>query len=84
MTGWTCHLQLLLILAIAIFYWVSVAQDTRAYFILLVTGFLQPGRLHIYIPQEEDGPIVPQALGSLFIASCDSQGYIASMCNAAV
>jgi hypothetical protein len=29
----------------------------------------------IYIPQEQGGPDIPQALGSLFVASYDSQGY---------
>jgi hypothetical protein len=34
--------------------------------------------LHIYeyIPQKQGGPVIPQALGSLFVASCDSQGYV--------
>jgi hypothetical protein len=30
---------------------------------------------HIYIPQEQGGPVIPQALGSIFVASYDSQGY---------
>jgi hypothetical protein len=29
----------------------------------------------IYIPQEQGGPDIPQALGSLLAASYDSQGY---------
>jgi hypothetical protein len=29
----------------------------------------------IYIPQEQGGPHIPQALGSLFVAFVDSQGY---------
>jgi hypothetical protein len=29
----------------------------------------------IYIAQEQGGPVIPQALGSLFVASYDSQGY---------
>jgi hypothetical protein len=33
-----------------------------------------PG-LRIYIPQEQGGPVISQALGSLFVASYDSQGY---------
>jgi hypothetical protein len=31
---------------------------------------------HIYIPQEQGGPVIPPStLGSLFVASYDSQGY---------
>jgi hypothetical protein len=29
----------------------------------------------IYIPPEWGGPVIPQALGSFFMASYDSQGY---------
>jgi hypothetical protein len=29
----------------------------------------------ISIPQEQGGPVIPRALGSLFITSYDSQGY---------
>jgi hypothetical protein len=28
-----------------------------------------------YIPEELGGPVIPQALGSIFVASYDSQGY---------
>jgi hypothetical protein len=34
----------------------------------------KPGR-RVYIPQEQGGPVIPQALGSLFVASYDSQDY---------
>jgi hypothetical protein len=35
----------------------------------------QPGGLgpHLYIPQAKGGPVIPQALGTLFVASYDSQ-----------
>jgi hypothetical protein len=32
-------------------------------------------RSRIYIPQEQGGPVYPQAPGSLFVASYDSLGY---------
>jgi hypothetical protein len=37
----------------------------------------QPGGRgpRIYIPQEQGSPVIPPALGSLFVASYDSQGY---------
>jgi hypothetical protein len=37
----------------------------------------QPGGpgSRIYIPQEQGGPVIPPALGSLYVVSYDSQGY---------
>jgi hypothetical protein len=29
----------------------------------------------IYVPQEQGGPVIPRALGSLYVVSYDSQGY---------
>jgi hypothetical protein len=33
----------------------------------------------IHIPQEQGSPVIPRALGSLFVASYDSQGYSGSI-----
>ena len=30
---------------------------------------------HIYVPQEQDGPVILPHTGSVFVASCNSQGY---------
>jgi hypothetical protein len=35
----------------------------------------QPEGPGIYISQEQGGLVIPEALGSLFVASYDSQGY---------
>jgi hypothetical protein len=56
---------------------VRVLRGSWPHFTVSDSRLPQPGGpgSRTYIPQEQGGPIVPQALGSLFIASCDSQGY---------
>jgi hypothetical protein len=56
---------------------VRVPRDSRPYFTVPDSRLLQPGGPgpYIHIPQEQGGPVIPQALGSLFIASYDSQDY---------
>jgi hypothetical protein len=39
------------------------------------------GQAPIYIPQEQGGPVMPQAPGSIFVASYDSQGYSVGIRN---
>jgi hypothetical protein len=51
-------------------------------FAVLDSRLPQPGGPgpRIYIPQEQGGPVIPlPALGSLFVASYDSQGYDGGM-----
>jgi hypothetical protein len=56
---------------------VQVQRDSWPYFTASDSILLQPGRPgpRICVPQEQGGPVIPQALGSLFFASCDSQCY---------
>jgi hypothetical protein len=46
-------------------------------FIVSYSRLPQPGRPgpRIYIPQSQDGPVIPPAPGFLFVASYDLQGY---------
>jgi hypothetical protein len=56
---------------------VRLPRDSWPQFTVSNSRLPQPGGPgpRIYIPQEQGGPIIPQALGSLFVASYDSQGY---------
>jgi hypothetical protein len=56
---------------------VQVPQDSWPCFTLSDLRFPQHGGpgLCIYIPQEQGGPVIPQALGSIFVASYDLQSY---------
>jgi hypothetical protein len=55
---------------------IRVAQNLQPYFTLSSeTPPTWRVRFPIYIPQEQGGPVVPPALCSLHVASCDSQGY---------
>jgi hypothetical protein len=56
---------------------IRVTWDSRPYFTLSDSRLPQPGGAGsgIYIPQELDGSVYPQELGSLFVDSYDSQGY---------
>jgi hypothetical protein len=72
-----CRSQLLPVLASAVILG-SESHGTRDHILLsLIRDFSQPGGPgpSIYIPQEQGGPVTPQALGSLFVASYDSRGY---------
>jgi hypothetical protein len=55
----------------------GVPRDSWPHFTVSGSRLPQPGGpgLCIYIPQKQGGPVIPQALGSLFVASYDSQGY---------
>jgi hypothetical protein len=55
---------------------VRVPQDSWPHFTVSNSRLPQPGRPgpRIYIPQEQGGPVILQALGSLFVASYDSTG----------
>jgi hypothetical protein len=54
-----------------------VPLDSWSYFTVWDSRLSQPGGLgpRIYTPQEQGGPVIPQALGSLFVISNGSQGY---------
>jgi hypothetical protein len=56
---------------------VRVPRESWPYFTVLDSILPLPGGPgpRIYIPQEQGGPVIPQALGSLFVASYDSQSY---------
>jgi hypothetical protein len=76
MRGWVCRLQLLLVLASAVF----LSFDTRGtldHILLFQIRDPQPGGPgpRIYIPQEEGGTVIPPGTGFLFVAFYDSQGY---------
>jgi hypothetical protein len=75
--GWVCNLlvQLLLGLARAVTLG-SKSHRTHGHILLSHLRLPQPGGpgSRIYIPQEQCGPAIPQALGSLFVASYNLQG----------
>jgi hypothetical protein len=52
-------------------------RDSWQYFTVSVLRLRQYGGLgpRIYVVEEQGGPVIPLALGSLFVASYDSQGY---------
>jgi hypothetical protein len=70
--GWVCRLQLLMAFARAVII-MSESSETHDHILLSqIRDFPKPGGpgSGVYIPQ-----LCPQLLGSLFIASYDSQGY---------
>jgi hypothetical protein len=76
MTGRICRLQLLLVLASAVILG-SLSRGTHDH-ILLSQNRDSPsleGQVTEFIPQNRVAHLYTQALGSLFVASCDSQGY---------
>jgi hypothetical protein len=77
MRGWVCRLQLLLVLASAVILR-SESRGTHDY-ILLSQIRDSPNledQVPVYIsPRNRVAQLYPQALGSLFVASYDSQGY---------
>jgi hypothetical protein len=75
--GWVCRLQLLLALANA-FILRSESRGTHDHILLSqIRGFPNPeDQVPVFIsPRNRVTPLYPQALGSLFVASYDSQGY---------
>jgi hypothetical protein len=77
MRGWVCNLQLLLVLAST----VILGSDSRTTLdhILLPQIRDSPnleGQVPVFIsPGKRVARLYPQALGSVFVASYDSQGY---------
>jgi hypothetical protein len=57
----------------------SESSRTCSHTLLSHLRLPQPGglgsRIYEYIPREQGGPVIVPALGSLYVASCDSQGY---------
>jgi hypothetical protein len=75
--GWVCTVQLLLVLASALILR-SDSRGTRNHILLSQirdSPNLEGQAPRIYIPQEQGHPVIPQALGSLFVVSYDSEGY---------
>jgi hypothetical protein len=56
---------------------IRVPRDSLPHFTVSGSRLPQPGGPgpRIYIPQEQMAQLYPQALGSIFVASYDSQGY---------
>jgi hypothetical protein len=72
-----CRLQLLLVLASAVIL-ESESRKTRDHILLsqIRDSHNLDGQVPIFIsPRNRVAQLYPQALGSLFVASCDSQGY---------
>jgi hypothetical protein len=75
--GWVCSLQLLLVLASAIIFR-SDSRGTHDHILLsqIRDSPNLEGQVPVFIfPKNSMVLLYPQALGSLFIASYDSQGY---------
>jgi hypothetical protein len=77
MRGWVCHLRLLLALSNAV---IIRSESHRAHdHILLSQTWDSPnleGQVPTFIsPRNRVAQLYPQALGSLFVASYNSQGY---------
>jgi hypothetical protein len=57
-------------------FWVEVPQNSRPYFtVSFETPQLQGPGSHIYMPQEQVGPVIPLGTGFPFVAPYDLQGY---------
>jgi hypothetical protein len=77
MRGRVCHLQLLLALASAVIH-VSESRGTHNHTLLLQVRESPNlvGQIPVFIsPRNRVAQLYPQALGSLFFVSYDSQGY---------
>jgi hypothetical protein len=70
--GWVSNLLLLLVLASAVFLG-SEFRETEDH-IWLSQSWDSPN-LEVQVPQEQGGPDIPPGLGSLPVASYDSQGF---------
>jgi hypothetical protein len=75
--GLFCNLLLLVVLASAVPLGPESRGTQNRILLSQSLRLLQPGRPgpRIYIPQEQGGPDIPRALGSLSVASYHSQGY---------
>jgi hypothetical protein len=76
MKGWVCRLQFLMGLTNA-FILGSGSHRTLDHILLYqIWDSPQPGGPdpHIYIPQEQGGPVIPKALDFIFVATYESQG----------
>jgi hypothetical protein len=75
--GWVCRLQLLLALASAIILRPEFG-GTHNHILLsqIRDSHNLEGQVPVFIsPRKRVGPLYPQALGSIFVSSNDSQGY---------
>jgi hypothetical protein len=76
MKGWVCHLQLLLVLASA----VILRSKSRGTHDILLSQIRDSPNLEGQVPLvmshcDRMAKLYPQAMGSLFVASYNSQGY---------
>jgi hypothetical protein len=77
MRGWVCRLQLLVVLAST----VILRSESRGIHDHILLSQIRDspsfeGQVPVFIsPRNRVAQVYPQALGSLFFASCDSQGY---------
>jgi hypothetical protein len=74
---YVCRLQLLLVLASAVILW-SESRLTRDHILLsqIRDSPNLEGQVPVFIsPRNRVAQLYPQTLGSLFVASYDSQGY---------
>jgi hypothetical protein len=80
MIGWVCRLQLLLVLASAVILELK-SRGTHGH--ILLSDLRLPnleGQVLVFIsPRNRVAQLYPRALGSLFLASYDSQGYVGSI-----
>jgi hypothetical protein len=77
MRGWVCHLQLLLVLASTVIL-MSESCGTHDHILLsqIQDSSNLEGQVPVFItPHKMVARLYPQALGSLFVTSYDSQGY---------
>jgi hypothetical protein len=77
--GWVCCLQLLLVLASTVILW-SESRGTHDHILLSrirdSSNLKDQVTILVFIsPRNRVALLYPQALGSLFVASYDSQGY---------
>jgi hypothetical protein len=77
MRGWVCRLQLLLVLVSAV---TPMSEPRRTHDLILLSQNRDSHNLEVQVPVfistwNRVARLYPQALGSLFLASYDSQGY---------
>jgi hypothetical protein len=76
--GWVCNLLVQLLLGLArVVTLRSKSRRAQDHILRSHVRLPQPGRPgpRNYIPHEQGGPVISRALGSLFVASYNSQGY---------
>jgi hypothetical protein len=84
MKGWVCNLLLQLLLGLARAVTLG-SKSHRTHDEILLSHLrlpqLQGPGSHIYIPQEQSGPVIPPGTGFPYVTSYDSQGYGGGIIN---